>query len=53
MGSVQGKEVDGVLFMEKTLINDLNMGNNSKPGLKFVTVPTSGAVVSRAYVFIR
>ena len=52
MGSVQGKEVDGVLFMEKSKINDLNMGNNSKPGLKFVTVPTSTAVVSRAYVFL-
>ena len=52
MGSVQGKEVDGVLFMEKSKINDLNMGNNSKPGLKFVTVPTSTAVVSRAYVYL-
>ena len=52
MGSAQGKEVDGVLFMEKSLINDLKMGNNSKPGLKFVTVPTSRTVAAKAYVFL-
>ena len=50
MGSAQGKESGSVMLMERGLVNGINMGNNSKSGLKFVTVPTSKTVVAKAYV---
>ena len=50
MGSAHGKEPGSVMLMERGLVNGINMGNNSKPGLKFVTVPTSKNVVAKAYV---
>ena len=50
MGSAQGKETGSAMLMESGLVNSISMGNNSKAGLKFVTVPTSKTVVAKAYV---
>jgi hypothetical protein len=53
MGSAQGK-VEGKEFVisskSPVYVQDIRMGNQSKTGFRFVTVPTSNHVMNGAYV---
>lgn len=53
MGAAHSKEGDDFILNKNSVyVKDLDMGNQSKKGFKFVSVPATNHVKNEAYVYL-